>query len=74
MRVVLAKTVCDFLRPAGSNSTRAAQAGVQLLARRSKGTGGVILLDKNGDPGYAFNTPRMAYGFANSEAGFVTAV
>lgn len=74
MKVVLAKTACDFLRPAGSNPTRAAQAAVQLLARRGKGTGGLILLDKNGNPGYAYNTPRMAYGIANSDAGFITGV
>ena len=74
MKVVLAKTACDFLRPAGSNPNRAAQAAVQLLARRGQGTDGLILLDKNGNPGFAFNTPRMAYGLANSEAGFITAV
>ncbi len=74
MKVVLAKTACDFLRPAASNPTRAAQAAVQLLARRGNGTGGLILLDKDGNPGYAFNTPRMAYGIANREAGFITAV
>ncbi len=74
MKVVLAKSACDFLRPAGSNPTRAAQAAVQLLAQRGKGTGGLILLDKNGNPGYAFNTPRMAYGIANSQADFITAV
>ncbi|MGB7847352.1 MAG: isoaspartyl peptidase/L-asparaginase [Candidatus Acidiferrum sp.] len=74
MKVVLAKSACDFLRPAGSNPTRAAQAAVQLLARRAKGTGGLILLDKSGLPGYAFNTPRMSYGFVSSDAGFITAV
>jgi beta-aspartyl-peptidase (threonine type) len=74
MKVILAKTACDFLRPAGSNPTRAAQAAVQLLARRGNGTGGLILLDKNGLPGFAFNTPRMAYGIANPEAGFITGV
>ncbi|HYA78819.1 MAG TPA: isoaspartyl peptidase/L-asparaginase [Candidatus Bathyarchaeia archaeon] len=74
MKVVLAKTACDFLRPASSNPTRAAQAAVQLLERRGKGTGGLILLDKSGNPGYAFNTPRMAYGIANVEAGFITGV
>jgi len=74
MKVILAKTACDFLRPAGSSPTRATQAAVQLLARRGNGTGGLILLDKNGNPGFAFNTPRMAYGYANSEAGFITAV
>lgn len=74
MKVVLAKTACDFLRPAGSNPRRAAQAAVQLLSRRGNGTGGLVLLDKHGNPGYAFNTPRMAYGIANAEAGFITAV
>src|SRR5215469_9770796 len=57
MRIVLAKTACDFLRPAASSPARAGQAAVQLLAKRGKGTGGLILLDKNGTPGYAFNTP-----------------
>jgi beta-aspartyl-peptidase (threonine type) len=74
MKVVLAKTACDFLRPAGSNPTRAAQAAVQLLARRGKGTGGLILLDKSGLPGYDFNTPRMSYGFVHSDSTFITAV
>ncbi|MGB9431530.1 MAG: isoaspartyl peptidase/L-asparaginase [Candidatus Acidiferrum sp.] len=74
MKVVLAKTACDFLRPSGSTPTRAAQAAVQLLIRRGNGTGGLILLDKNGIPGFAFSTPRMAYGIANPEAGFITAV
>jgi beta-aspartyl-peptidase (threonine type) len=70
MRVVLAKTACDFLRPAGSTPARAAQAAVQLLAKRGKGTGGLILLDKNGNPGFAFNTPRMAYALVNPDGSF----
>ncbi len=74
MKVVLAKTACDFLRPAASNPTRAAQAAVELLKRRGKGAGGLILLDRNGQPGYAYSTPRMAYGIANSNVGFITSV
>ena len=74
MKVVLAKTACDFLRPAGSNPSRAAQAAVQLLGNRGQGRGGLILLDKNGTPGFAFNTPRMAYGYAIPDGSFVTAV
>ena len=70
MKVVMAKTACDFLRPANSTPARAAQAAVQLLANRGKGTGGLILLDKNGNPGFAFNTPRMAYGFVNPDGSF----
>ena len=74
MRVVLAKPAGDFLRPAGSSPSRAAQAAVQLLAKRGKGTGGVILLDKNGNPGFAYNTPRMAFGHVNPDGSFFTAV
>ena len=74
MKVVLAKTACDFLRPANSTPARAAQATVQLLANRGKGTGGLILLDKNGNPGFAFNTPRMSYGFVNPDGSFFTSV
>jgi isoaspartyl peptidase/L-asparaginase-like protein (Ntn-hydrolase superfamily) len=47
---------------------------VDLLARRGKGTGGLILLDRNGNPAFAFNTPRMAYGYAAPDGAFVTAV
>jgi len=74
MKVVLAKTACDFLRPASSTPARAAQAAVQLLANRGKGTGGLILLDKNGKLGFSFNTPRMAYGFVNPDGSFFAGV
>ena len=74
MRVVMAKTATDFLRPASSTPMRAAQAAVQLLANRGKGTGGLILLDKNGNPGFAFNTPRMAHGYVKDGAQFVADV
>lgn len=74
MKVVLAKTACDFLRPSSSTPDRAAQAAVQLLARRGKGTGGVILLDRFGNPGYAYNTPRMACGYVTPSGSFLTAV
>lgn len=74
MKIVMAKTACDFLRPANSTPARAAQAVVQLLANRGKGTGGLILLDKSGNPGFAFNTPRMAYGFVNPDGSVFTTV
>jgi len=74
MKVVLAKTACDFLRPATSTPARAAQAAVQLLANRGKGTGGLILLDKNGTPAFAFNTPRMAYALVNPDSSFFASV
>src|SRR2546425_1645994 len=45
-----------------------AEACIRLLADRAHGRGGLILLDREGRPGFAFNTPRMAYGYvARSE-------
>jgi len=54
------------------SAERAAQDAVDLLARRGKGTGGLILLDTEGTPAFAFNTPRMAYGFVRPDGSFFT--
>lgn len=62
MKIVMAKTGVEFLR-AGRAPQKAAEACVKLLAERGKGTGGLILLDKSGRPGFAFNTSRMAFGY-----------
>ena len=81
MKIIMAKTATDFLRRepgAAENEAafakRAAQDAVDLLARRGKGTGGLILLDRNGNPAFAYNTPRMAYGYAGVKGSFFTAV
>jgi L-asparaginase / beta-aspartyl-peptidase len=52
----------------------AARASVDILARRTRATGGLILLDREGNPGWAFNTPRMSYGYVQSDGRIVTAV
>ena len=79
MKIVLAKTTVDYLGRALQNREnhlaavqRAATDAVQLLADRGKGTGGLILLDRSGTPAFAFNTPRMAYGYVNPDGTFVT--
>jgi L-asparaginase / beta-aspartyl-peptidase len=81
MKIVMSKSAVDFLRRDsldGGNEVaaarRAAQDAVRLLAERGKGTGGLILLDRSGTPAFAFNTPRMAYGYVNSDGTFVVAV
>lgn len=81
MKIVMAKTAADLLRgPAtvgdgpGNSAMRAAREAVRVLAERGRGTGGLILLDREGRPGYAFNTPRMAYGLVDDGARFVTQV
>ncbi len=87
MKVVLAKTAADLLRqraicvdsPATSSSDTstadlAAREAVHLFAKRTHATGGLILLDRHGTPGLAFNTPRMAYGYVAPDGTFITAV
>ena len=52
----------------------AAREAVHLLAKRTHGHGGLILLDHHGNSGFAFNTPRMAYGYVALDGNFVTSV
>jgi len=73
MRIVMAKAATDMLA-AGKPPQQAAQACVELLARRGKGAGGLILLDRQGRPGFAFNTSHMAYGYVNPDGSFTLAV
>lgn len=58
MRVALAKTATDLLatRPA----MEAAAAAIQILNDRVQGLGGIILIDRHGSYGFAYNTPKMA--------------
>ncbi len=81
MKIVMAKTTVDLLRqpPAGishsANIPQAiAEACVRLLAERVQGRGGLILLDRDGRPGFAFNTARMAYGYVAADGSFVLSV
>jgi len=62
-------------KPEGSSiASVAAQEAVEILAKRTHATGGLILLDRDGNPGFAFNTPRMAYGYVAEGGGFVIGV
>lgn len=61
-RVVLAKSAVDAL--ANNRDPREiAREAIEHLARRVGGTGGIILTDRNGRVGFAFNTPRMARAY-----------
>lgn len=85
MKVVMAKSALDFLprgkevletdgAAMGGLAMDAALRAVDLLNSRTKATGGLILLDRNGEPGFAFNTPRMAYGYVAAGGKFVVSV
>jgi L-asparaginase / beta-aspartyl-peptidase len=70
MKIVMAKTAVEFLR-AGRSAHDAAEASIRLLAERVHGTGGLILLDREGHPGFAFNTSHMAFGYVTPTGSFV---
>jgi beta-aspartyl-peptidase (threonine type) len=73
MKIVMAHAAADRLR-SGMSAQEASRACVDLLARRARGTGGLILLDRDGNPGFAFNTPRMAYGYVAADGSFTVSV
>src|SRR5881296_508143 len=86
MKIVLAKSTVDLLRrPATcvdtppsiscgtSTADLAAREAIHLFAKRTHATCGLILLDRHGNPGFAFNTARMAYGYVVPDGSFVTA-
>src|SRR5467141_2306310 len=90
MMIVMAKTAVDLLRSAFVGARHAvptpsgdvapvtpqglAAACIRLLAERAHGRGGLILLDREGRPGFAFNTPRMAYGYVAADSSFIISV
>jgi len=83
MKIVMAKTAVELLRktPAERDAAptavpfAAARECVLLLADRVQGGhGGLILLDRFGCPGFAFNTPRMPRGYVAENGALVVEV
>jgi beta-aspartyl-peptidase (threonine type) len=71
IRVQLARTAADLantLVSAGSKqdlyfAMRAAQTAIDTLANRVEGYGGLIMIDRLGRIGFAYNTPHLAHAF-----------
>jgi beta-aspartyl-peptidase (threonine type) len=83
MKIVMAKLATDLLHDHRaliphrekneqplSLAQAVADACVRKLALRAHTTGGLILLDHEGNPAAAFNTPRMAYGYVEPGGAF----
>jgi beta-aspartyl-peptidase (threonine type) len=60
VKVVLARLALHHLQEQG-DPLAAAEAAIQVLASKAKGTGGIILLSPAGQPGWYYNTPYMVY-------------
>ena len=63
LRVMLCKTACDFLRT--GTPMDAATRSMDVLLKRGEGYGGVIMISPDGGYGFAHNTPRMAFAYAD---------
>ncbi len=69
MKIVMAKMAVDLLR-SGVSPEASAQDCIRHLALRAQGAGGIILLDRLGRPGFAWNTSAMAFGFVRPDGTF----
>ena len=82
MKIVMAKTAVELLRlappkrDAASEATpfAAARECIRLLVERTQSFGGLILLDRFGCPGFAFNAARMPRGYVAVDGAFVVEV
>ena len=65
-RVGLARTATELLA-AGVDAGTAARTAIGRLDDQVRGRGGVILLDRQGRPGAAYSTGRMAHGWVEDD-------
>jgi beta-aspartyl-peptidase (threonine type) len=73
MKVVISKMVCDFLA-GGITAQEAADAAIAVLAERTTGKGGVIVLDRWGCVGIAHNTPYIAHAVVTTDGKILTGI
>jgi beta-aspartyl-peptidase (threonine type) len=66
MRIMISRVVLDCLQR-GLSADESSEYAINLLEKKVQGTGGVICLNTDGEPGYAFNTRRMALAYINGK-------
>lgn len=66
IRLLLAKRATDVLVSGGAAQVAATEA-IRTLGRRTGGTGGLIVLDREGRVGLARNTHSMAYAYMSED-------
>ncbi|RCK75124.1 MAG: Isoaspartyl aminopeptidase [Ignavibacteriae bacterium] len=67
IKVVMAKTVIDLMEFNNGDPQAAAEKGIKILKEKADGFGGVIALNNRGEFGVAYNTPKMARAYINSQ-------
>jgi len=72
MKVLLAKTVCDFF--ANKNPMEAAEAGIDVLHQRVKGLAGLVGINSKGEYAFAHNTNKMAFAYIKEDGTIFRAI
>ncbi len=67
IKIVMAKTVIDFMDMNGGQPQSAIEKALDQLHRKVDGFGGAIALNKDGAIGVAYNTPRMARAYMSDK-------
>jgi beta-aspartyl-peptidase (threonine type) len=67
IKIVMAKTVIDFMYIHHDKLQVAIEKALDLLQRKADGYGGAIAINKRGNIGVAYNTPRMARAYINDK-------
>lgn len=63
LRVVMAKTVSDYIKFKQVDASEAAKLSIEYLVEKVNGAGGVIVVDKNGVIGAEYSNGGMLYGY-----------
>lgn len=61
-RLLIAKRAADFVAR-GDDARTAAQAAIAVLGEKASGTGGLIVADRLGNVGFAWNSQSMSYAY-----------
>ncbi len=72
MKVMLAKTACDFTLQI--DAMQACEKALVILRSRTDGDAGIIMIDRQGNYGYAHNTDRMAFAYWDEAIGLVSKI
>ena len=62
VRLLIAKRAADFAA-SGQSAREAAQSAIATLSAHATGTGGLIIVDRKGDVGFAWNSRNMSYAY-----------
>lgn len=66
IRLMIARRAADFVAH-GSGAREAAEAAIAFLGAKADGTGGLILVDRHANLGFAWNSEHMVHAYISSE-------